>query len=241
MSLDTEEMARREALLMANPDEVMVKVKVYWDGNICLPHPEGEEEEEAIFGVLTYGDHAMIEQACRHETEREDGKKQTEVDFNELRRLTLKRNLLSWSLNVPIERRNGWLTPESYKRIGKVSAPLLEAFLDGYWIHSDVTKDEEAVIDKQSAILFGKNSRGVADACEAVRLYCNMTSQWDKFGLKEAELSTMSYRKYMMLKMMTNNENEAMRRESKAKNTPVTRIAGGKGGTRISRGQRIPG
>lgn len=233
-------MARREAALMANPDEISVKVRVYWEGNVCIPHIDGDKEEEAIFDIMTYGDHSLIEQTCRHETEREDGKKQFEIDFNEVRRLTLKRSLMSWTLNIPIERRNGWLTPKSYERIGKVAAPLLEAFLDGYWIRSEITKEEEAIIDRQSAVLFGKNSRGVSDACEAVRLYCNMSSQWEKFGLRDEELAGMSYRKFIMLKMMTNNENEAMRRNNSANKTAPTRIAG-KGGTRISRGQRVPG
>lgn len=115
---------------MENPDQVPVRVRVRWEGRLCLPHPEGEAEEKAVFDVLTFGDHLLIEQACRHETEREDGKTQSEVDFNEVRRLTLKRNLLDWSLDVPVERENGWLTPDCYARVGKVPAPLIEAFLD---------------------------------------------------------------------------------------------------------------
>lgn len=240
MSLAAEDIARLEAELMENPDRVPVRVRVRREGELRLPHPDGEHEEKAVFDVLTFGDHLLIEQACRHETEREDGKAQFEVDFNEVRRLTLKRNLLDWSLDVPVERENGWLTADCYARVGNVQAPLVEAFLDGFWARCDVSKEEEEQIGRQAAVLFGKNSRGVADACEAVRLYCTMSSQWDKFGIKEDELASMPYRKFVMLRMMVGHENEAVRRQTRHKQAPTTKIAGRGGRTRPSRGQRIP-
>jgi hypothetical protein len=240
MSLTAEEIARRETELMENPNEVPVRVRVHRYQGLCIPHPEGEEEEKAVFSIMTFGDHLLIEQACRHEVEREDGKTQFEVDFNEVRRLTLKRNLLSWSLDVPIERKRGWMTPESYERVGKVSAPLVEAFLEGFWDKSIIDEKEENVIGRQAAVLFGKNSRGVSDACEAIRLYCTMGSQWEKFGIKEDELNDMPYRKYLMLRLMTSHESEAMRRQAQPRNQSQTKIAGRGGRTRPSRGQRIP-
>lgn len=241
MSLAAEEIARREAELMENPGQIPVRVSVHQEGDLYLPHPDGKTEAKAVFSTLTFGDHLLIEQACHHETKEDTGgKTQYETDFNEVRRLTLKRSLLSWSLNVPIERENGWLTPECYKRVGQVSAPLIEAFLDGFWQRTEVGASEEEMITRQATILFGKNSRGVNDACEAVRLYCTMSGQWDKFGLKGEEVLGMPYRQYVMLKMMMNFENEAMRRNSSPKQTAVTRIAGKGGKTRPSRGTRIP-
>jgi hypothetical protein len=241
MSLVAEEIARREAELMENQGEVPVRVRVYRDGDLRFPHPDGDEEVKAIFKIMTFGDHLLIEQSCRHEGEREDGKTQIEIDFNEVRRLTLKRNLLSWSLDVPVERTNGWITPQCYENhVGKVEAPLVEALLDGFWNRSEISSKEESIISRQSSILFGKNSRGVTDACEAVRLYCTMTSQWEKFGIKEDELANMPYRKYLMLRMMSSNEAEATRRNSAPRNQATTRIAGKGGRTRASQGQRIP-
>jgi hypothetical protein len=240
MSLAVEEMARREAELMGDVTKVPVYVNFYREQGLRLPHSEGPEEVKAIFNVMTFGDHLMIEQACQFESKREDGKKFMEIDFNEVRRLTLKRNLVSWTLEEKIERENGWLTQECYKdHVGQVEAPLLEALMEEYWLRSEITKDEGNLIDRQSAQLFGKNGK-VTDACEAVRLYCNMTSQWDKFGIKEDELVNMPYKKYLMLRMMVANENEAHRRASAPKNQAVTRIAGAGGKTRASRGQRIP-
>lgn len=240
MSLAVEQVARREAELRENPGQVPVRVKVRWEGSVCVPDPAGEHEEKALFSVMTVGDHLLIEEACRYEVDRGDGRPTYHVDFNEVRRLTLKRNLLSWTLNVPVEREGGWITSDSYERVGKVGAPLVEAFLDGFWERSMVTGDEEKTMGKQAAILFGKNSRGVSDACEGVRLYCTMSSQWDKFGIKEEELDNMPYRKYLMLRLMVGYESEAMRRDSAPKTPTGTRIAGKGGRTRPSQGKRIP-
>lgn len=239
MSLAAEELARREVELRENPGEVPVSIKVRWEGNVCFPDPEGEIEEKAVFAVMTFGDHMTIENVCRYEAE-DDGRKYTGLDFNEMRRLALKRSLLRWTLNVPIERRNGWLTPESYEHVGRVGAPLIEAFMDKFWIYSQVTEDEERTMERQASILFSKNSRGVTDACEAVRLYCTMSSQWEKFGLKEEELDSMPYKKYQMLRMMVGYENEAMKKQMSTKAAPTTRIAGKGGRTRPSQGKRIP-
>lgn len=241
MSLAAEDIARRESELMGDPTKVIVYIKITREQGFRLPHSEGDEEVRAVFGIMTFGDHLMIEQACRHEVERGDGKTQPEIDYNEVRRLTLKRNLLSWSLDEKIERENGWLTKKCYKdTIGKIEAPLIEALLEQFYIRSEVSNDDANIIDRQSTQLFGKSGRGVTDACEAVRLYCTMTSQWEKFGIKEDELINMPYKKYLMLRMMSANEQEAQRRQSAPKNQAVTRIAGAGGKTRASRGQRIP-
>ncbi|MHA2067466.1 MAG: hypothetical protein ACXABY_24125 [Candidatus Thorarchaeota archaeon] len=234
-----EAMARAHADLMSNPNEVVVSIPVATIDGIMVPHYAGEREEKAIFKVMSFGDYMLMEKACRYAQEREDGKKIYEVDFNEVRRLSLKRNLLSWSLDIPVERANGWMTPEAYERVGEVCGPLMEAFLDGFWMKSELTKDEEDEMERQASVLFGKHSRGVSNPCEAVRLYCTMGSQWDKFGIKEEELDDMSYRKYIMLKKMVSYENEAMKRQSAAKKPANTRIAGAGGRTRVSQGQRI--
>ena len=47
MSLEVEEVARREAELMENPGEIPVRVRVRWEGGLCLPNEEGEKEEKA--------------------------------------------------------------------------------------------------------------------------------------------------------------------------------------------------
>jgi len=234
MSLAAEEIARRELDLLVDPDSVRVRVSVSWDGDLCFPDIRGEHEEFAIFRTMTFGDNMVIEKACSHEFE-SDGRKVTETDFNEMRRLTIKRNLVDWSLDIPVIRENGWMTPESYLSVGKVSAPLMEAFLDGFWKTSEIGEEEEKVITRQATILFGNNSKGVMDACEAVKLYCTLGSFSEKFGIGKKDLLGLPLREYLLLKMMSNHENDFSRRNSKKGKTPTTRIAGPGGRIRPSR------
>jgi len=243
MSLSAEEVARIEMELLKSPDEFRVEMPIHWVNNICLPVSEGEDKMWAIFKVLTFGDNYVIERACSYETpikESNSGATKQERDVNEVRRLLVKRNLLSWSLDVPIERENGWMTPESYERVGKVSGPLLDALLDRFEGRMVVTNDEEIMMGRQSSVLFSKNSTGVADACEAVNLFCTLGNFWEKFGVDRFTLPDLPYREYLMLKMMMSKEGESMRRRSSGQGKPSnTRVSMG-GRTRPSRGVHIP-
>ena len=101
------------------------------------------------------------------------------------------------------------MTAESYRRVSSVPAPLLEALLDKYEERIQVSKEDEELIHRQSAILFSKNSRGVADACEAVSLYCTLGNYWEKFGLDRFSILSLPYREYLMLKIMIGKEGES--------------------------------
>ena len=238
-NFEAEEIARREAILLENPDAVFVKVPVVWVDGSCLPARESEEYVEARFKVLTFGDSLVIEDASRRK-EMVDGREKIHVDYNEMRRLSIKRCLESWSLDVVIERENGWLTPACYEQVGKIPAPLMEAMLDQFWKRAEITAEEETIISRQAGVLFGPSGRGVTDACEAVRLYCTLGSFSEKFSLTRDEVLNLALREYMMLKMMVGHENEAMRRNSKRNAPSGTKIAGPGGRTRPSSGKRIP-
>ena len=63
MNSTAEEVARREYDLNFGPSKVRVKIRVSWNGDICLPDSDGKQEEEAVFRVLTFGDnHILFEQ-----------------------------------------------------------------------------------------------------------------------------------------------------------------------------------
>ena len=91
---------------MENPDEVTIEVHVRWWMGMCLPCKEKDASgvEKAVFRVLTFGDNRIIETATEYEISVGDGRHiQRACDSNEYRRLTLKRNLLRWALDMPIE------------------------------------------------------------------------------------------------------------------------------------------
>lgn len=238
--LKPEEVARREYEILCDPQVVRVKVPVSWKNGICLPDPRGTSYEEATFKVLTFGDNHTLDKAASYTVEiKENGhvvNSEQTTDLNEYRRLLVRRNLLSWSLDIPIEREGGWMTPECWERVGRLPAPLLEAFIDSYDDSISVTKEEEERIMKQSAVLFGKNSRGVTDACEAISLFCTLGNFWDKFGVgRGVPIHEMPFKEYIMLKIVIGRENESMRLSSAPKK-PLTRIASAGGKPRASQG-----
>ena len=106
MSSEVEDIARREAAEMEDPNTIRVRVPVAWEGPLCLPRADGDKVEEAVFKVMTFGDNLVVERACRMEKD-DNGRKYVEMDYNEMRRLTIKRNLIGWTLDVPLERENG--------------------------------------------------------------------------------------------------------------------------------------
>ena len=228
---------------MAEPDKVRVRTRVSWRFGMCLPDPEGEAEEEAVFAVVTFGDNRAIEKSVTREVDAGDGRTKFSVaDLDEYRRLLLKRNLLSWTLDIPIERdASGWMRPECYERVSRVPAPLIAAFLGGLEASMEVTDEEERRIDRQCAVLFSKSGRGVADACEAVSMFCAFGNYWEKFGIDRFNLPKVPYREYVLLRMVMGKEAEASRVAARPRAQSMTRIAGPGGRTRPSRGIVVPG
>jgi len=243
MNSTVDNKARQMMLSVMEPDKVRVRIRTSWKSGMCLPDKEGEFDEEAVFAVLTFGDNYAIEKAVTSEHEEDGGRvKVMLADLNEYKRLLLKRTLLSWTLDVPIERDcNGWMTSGCYERVARLPAPLVEAFLRGFEESVEITDDEERTISRQCAILFSKSGRGVADACEAVSLFCTLGNYWEKFGLDKNKLPQLPYREYLMLRMMIGKEGEAVRVQSKPKPAGGgTRIAGAGGRARPSRGISTP-
>ena len=198
-------------------DYVTVRVKVrFLPSGICVPFANGQHEEYAIFRRVTVGDSFEFDELAMKKQKIGDrnGEAIFEkiLDFNEYRRLLVMKNLVSWSLDIPLEKDyDGWLTESCWNRVAHVSAPLLDAFVQGFEMSNIVTEDEEKTIDKQSLILFGKNSQGVADACEAISKFCTYGNFSEKFNLNISDIKSLPYREYLLLKMMISNENEKIR------------------------------
>jgi len=240
MNSTAEKVARKEWERVTEPDKVRVKVKVTWWNGMCLPDEEGKDIEEAVFSVLTFGDNHVIEKAVAYEEDVGNGRTTVKVlELNEYKRLIVKKNLLSWTLDIPIERdEQGWMRPKCYERVSSIPAPLMEAFLDGYEESIAITDAEERKIDRQSAILFSPSGHGVVDACEAVSLFCTLGNFWEKFGLDKNKLPTVPYREYLLMKIMMGKEGDSMRVKTHSK-ASTTMIAGAHG-SRPSRGISIP-
>jgi len=237
MSLTPEELERRESAARMDSDKVDVRVGVIiWNGMVMPVADEiAERFEKAVFKRMTVGDNEVIEKIVSYKGQRPDGKPQMLLDVFEYKRMLLKKNLLSWTLGVPVNREDGWVTRECYKKIAGMSGTLVGALVEKYEDSMIIDDAEEALIDRQAAILFGKNSGGVADPCKAVSLYCNLERFSEKFGIGREELDNMSYKDFKRLRIMSSKEAVAGRVSAAVSKTPVTKIASG-GRTRQSRG-----
>ena len=238
--ISAEEIARREFDIITNPNTVKVKIGVKQVGSFWLPEKESKTILHATFKTFSYGDHLIIQKACSYDVPCPDPFFSSQaIDFYESRRILLKRNLLSWDIPIEIQRDGGWMTSECYKRVSKLPAPLIEGIIDAYEDKANITKEEEDEALRQSAVLFAKNSRGVIGACEAVSLYCTLSSYWEKFGLDKENINNLPYREYQMLRIMVSKQSEADRINNAPKPSNTKISYGGK--TMASRGVVQPG
>lgn len=237
-SLEAEKTAKQEDELFSS-GVISIPINVSWKDGICMPDSNGEFTETAYFNTITFGDHFIFDKACRYLEKVGKNHNEYVVDYNEMRRLSLKKNLVDWTLPIPIEREKGWLTSECYKRVCNVSAPLIESFIKGLWNTIEIDEEEEKNIGKQATILFRENSKGVSNACEAVKLYCAYGGFSEKFNFSQQDIYNLPFRDYIRLKMMMDHENESLQRQKNKSEKSNTRVAGPGGKTRPSEGKRV--
>jgi len=249
MNSTAEQIARIQCAELYDPDRVTVRVRTSWRMGFCLPDEEGDSEETAVFATMTFGDNYAIDKATSYEVEIGEkmgggGKVMARVtDINEYKRLLVKRNLLSWTLDIPIERdQSGWMTTSSYARVSRVPAPLMEAFIRKFEESAEVTEEEEHQISRQSALLFSKTGHGVSDACEAVSRFCTLGNFSEKFGVNRELLPRMPYKEFLLLKIMIAKESDALRVQQgpRGGGGGSSKVVGPGGRPRASRGVRVP-
>lgn len=229
----------KEWKLINSSDETIVSTKCGNLNGIVVPMKDGEEIVRAKFKIMTVEDNDVIVKISGHKVWNEmAGDFVIEPERNMFSLLLLKRLLLDWNIDIPIERENGWLTEECWNRVKNVNALVITDLLDKYQDIINMTDKEEAVINKQSTVLFSTTSGGVYNACDAISMFCLLSSFWEKFGLDKDKIKQLPYRDFVSLRMIMKHENDAMKRNSKSVNKNPTRVAGPRG-SRPSRGQVI--
>lgn len=176
--------------------------------SIVIPDEESNEVAIFTFKKMTCEDHWSIEKESQKFYFR--GKDELKMtDYQEFKKQIITRLLINTSL-FELKTKKGRLTKESSKRVLSLPAPLLQAVLYKYEKTVHMTEDEEDELEKQAAILFGKNSRGVENPCEAVSLYCNLGNFWEKFGINRKDIKDLPYKEYVQLKIMAAKENQTI-------------------------------
>ena len=168
--------------------------------------------------------------------------KYAKSDSEEFKKLILKYQVLDCNLDIKLEFTNNILTDESWEKLLELPAPLIDAFVEKYQETYLIDDDEAKKIERQSAILFSPNSRGVDDACEAITLFCVLGNFWEKFGINRFDLKKLSYKEYVQLRAVLSREIDRTKaQQNRQKNKAKTRIAGPGGRTRPSQGITIEG
>jgi len=257
MSLNTTANARSDGLIDPNlargpmkslhqpvaAGTVRVEVPVRQRGDLWIPCAESNRLMTAKFRCMTTGDYVGIERETTEMLVDRRNRLALDLDIIAMRALMLRRMLLQWNLNVPLEfDAKNWLTDDCWQRVQQLPGALMSALVDRYERSFTVGEDEMRVINRQSVVLFGKNSSGVAKPCEAVSLFCNLNSFWKHFGMDRRDLDELPYLDYVRLRTMVANENESMARQlrSQEHSTPKANIIGRGGKSRPSRGIVVP-
>jgi len=237
MYLSTMDDIRKEYELIVGRDQVTIRMNAKRYGKFYLPDDEGDIELWAKFQVMTVDRFWVIEKLTLREVEH-DRVVESDYDSEEVRRQIVRYQLVDWNVGIPLEHdEEEKLTEACWRAVLRLPAPLVGAFVDHYIDSYMIKKQEEKVIDRQCATLFAKNSRGVENPCEAIALFCVLGNMWEKFGINRFQLKDLSYREYVMLRMVLNREIEKQKAQMAAsRRQSRTRIAGRDGKTRPSRG-----
>lgn len=204
-------------------EDIEIRVNVKKINNILIPCLVGPYFVDFKFKKMTCKDHWNIEKICTRtaydETKECEGGfplKIDYVDYQEFKKEIICRMIKSISFYRLKFKKNGELTEKSKDYVLSLPAPLIQSVIEKYEKSVRLSEEEEETIIKQSIILFGKNSKGVENACEAVNLYCNIGNFWEKFGLNRFQIKDLPYKEYVMLKMMISKENQSIASKNSA-------------------------
>lgn len=202
---------------------VRIKIRVDTFNDILIPNIEGKNYVTFKFKKMTCEDHWMIEEYCKNETEdslRKDSRglpvKIEYIDYQDFKKEIICRMLKGLSFYKLRFKKNKVLTRKSKEYLLNLPAPLIQAAFEEYEKSYRISDEEEETITKQAVILFSKSSQGVENACEAVSLYCNLKSFYEKFGLTRFSIKKLPYKEYMKLKMMISKENQSISQKASA-------------------------
>ena len=201
----------------------VIRTWVYWQGLNPVFYSEKKDNTEEIvmtFEKMTYGLWNYIENNI---LDKYHGANDMDVaiyyNFYKLRVFIIKWLLRSWSLPIDLKRKsNGELENVCFEEISKLHPHVMSYFLEKYEESLFISSSERDVIAKQCAQLFMPNSKGVSNAHDAISLYCNLASMWEKFGINYFDIQKLPQDVFLKLKMVTGFESDFKHREIQKSN-----------------------
>ena len=199
------------------PHIVVKPLTISLDENDPIPSlgPFKNENEfllEASFRPITLQIKNQIDQFVYEPTN--DGPSSLLFNMDEYKRLAFICCFDSWNLPFELEVKNKRLTKDSIEKVSKTLHPrILDVVSSAFVNLNDISEEEIKILDQQSERLFSKNSSGVNNPSEGIRLYCEANVLAKEFYLSGSDLDNLPYRVSTMIKYVSNKGNEIHNRQ----------------------------
>jgi len=136
------------------------------------------------------------------------------INFDEYKKLSFISCFKEWNLPIEVKLDDNRVSEESWEIIEKTIHPRLFDVLMGEFISlNEINEEELNILEQQCERLFSKNSKGVTNPIEGIRLYCEASVFAKEFHLSGKDLNSLSYRVASMMKYVSNKGNEIQIRQ----------------------------
>jgi len=185
---------------------------------------KGEMLLEVTFRPITVGVKKRIDPFIYEPVS--DTSDQLSINSDEYRKLAFFCCFKSWNIPIVLPFSNDGILDESaFKIIEKEIHPILFDVVSSEFIGlNDISGREMDLLDQQCERLFGKNSKGISNPLEGIKLYCEASVFAKEFSLSGRNLDELPIRISSMIRHVANKGGEIHSKELDAnKNKPNKR------------------
>lgn len=192
---------------------------------------EGESLLEVVFRPMTIGLKKKIDPFIYEPQSLETD--HISINIDEYKKLSFFCCFKSWNIPIDLPFNNeGRLTEEAFDIINKKIHPLLFDVVSSEFINlNDITEKEVKTLDRQCERLFAKDTKGISNPLEGIKLYCEASAFAKEFSLSGRDLDELPLRVSSMIKHVANKGNEIQSKEldNKKKSPKKAKVIGARG------------
>lgn len=202
------------------PKLIIKPLTIRLDSEKEIPLIDGYDDEnefviKAIFKPITLSIRRRIDPFIFDQVSTSDSGNMS-MNLDEYKKLSFRCCFKKWNLpiTVDIDEKDGLVNEKSWKEIEETIHPKLFDSIMGEFISlNDITEEEEELLDQQSERLFSKDSTGVSNPSEGIRLYCEASVFAKEFSISGKGLDNLSYKAASMMRYIANKGGEIHARQ----------------------------
>jgi len=146
-----------------------------------------------------------------------DSNSSMSINIDEYKKLAFICCFKEWNIPINVEIEDERVTEECWEILKDTIHPkLFDTIMSEFIYLNDMSEEENEILLQQSERLFAKESSGVNNPSEGVRLYCEASTFYKEFGLFGKSLDNLPYRVASMMKLVANRGNEIHIRQMEA-------------------------